>query len=70
MDFSAIGIKLPYAETIEQVNVLASWVKYPPEGNLAIVNGSNTDFRMPDVARYCREVNEATLIFLKIESRL
>lgn len=70
MDASATGIMLPHAETIEQVNVLASWVKYPPEGNRAIVDGPNTDFRMPDVARYCCEVNEATLIFLKVESRL
>ena len=69
MDAGATGIKLPHAETAEQVNDLARWVKYPPEGKRAFVDGPNTEFRMPDVGRYCRDVNEATLIFVKIESR-
>ena len=70
MDAGAIGIKLPHAETVDQVNELAGWIKYPPDGNRAFVDGPNTEFLMPDVARYCQEANAATIIFLKIESRL
>lgn len=70
MDAGAAGVKLPHAETAEQVNELAQWVKYPPTGKRAMVYGPNTDFEVPDVARYCREANDTSLIILKIESRL
>jgi 2-keto-3-deoxy-L-rhamnonate aldolase RhmA len=69
MDAGATGIKLPHAETAAQVNDVARWLKYPPEGRRGFVDGPNTQFRMPDVAKYCREANEATLLLVKIESR-
>ena len=69
MDAGATGIKLPHVDTAGQVNDVARWAKYPPEGSRGFVDGPNTDFRMPDVAAYCREANAATLIFVKIESR-
>ena len=58
----------PHAETAEQVEDLVRWVKYAPEGERGLALGANAGYDSSDVARYCRESNEATLILPKIES--
>jgi 2-keto-3-deoxy-L-rhamnonate aldolase RhmA len=69
LDAGALAIMMPHAETPEEVETVARWMKYPPLGERAVAFGPNTDSRIPDVARYCEEANEATMIVLKIESR-
>ncbi len=69
LDAGALGINLCHSETTEQVEELVRWMKYPPVGERAFAPGANADYRHPDVARYCEEANEATLLMLKIESR-
>ena len=69
LDAGALGIMLPHAETVEEVETVARWMKYPPQGERAVVFGPNTDFRIPDVVRYCQQANDATMLVLKIESR-
>ena len=70
LDAGAVGIMLPHAETVEQIQELVRWVKYPPSGERAVVFGPNADYREPsDLGRFCEESNEATMILLKIESR-
>ena len=49
---------------------LVRWVKYAPEGVRGLAMGANAGYDGSDVARYCREANEATLVLPKIESPL
>ena len=51
-----------------QVEDLVRWVKYAPEGERGLALGANAGYDPSDVARYCRESNEATLVLSKIES--
>ena len=70
LDAGALAINLPHAETADEVEEVARWMKYPPLGERGIVFGPNTDFRIPDdVAKYCEQASEATMLVLKIESR-
>jgi 2-keto-3-deoxy-L-rhamnonate aldolase RhmA len=69
LDAGALGIKLPRAETAEQVADTVRYMKYPPVGERDVVFGANTDYVVPDVGRYCEESNEATMLVLKIETR-
>ena len=70
LDAGALGICLSHAETGEQVDELARWMKYAPLGERALAHGPNADYLIEDAAAYCAEANEATLLLLKIESRL
>lgn len=70
LDAGALGICLSHAETAEQVDELARWMKYAPMGERALAHGPNSEYVMGDAAAYCAEANEATLLVLKIESRL
>ena len=69
LDAGALGIELPRAETPEQVADMVRYMKYPPDGERDVVFGPNTDYVMPDIGRYCKEANRATMLVLKIESR-
>ena len=68
LDAGALGVILSHAETAEQAEDLVRWVKYAPDGERGLAMGANADYDNSDVARYCREANEATLILPKIES--
>ena len=68
MDAGALGTILSHAETAEQVQDLVRWVKYAPEGERGLALGANAGYDSSDVALYCRESNEATLVLPKIES--
>ena len=70
LDAGALGICLSHSETPEQVHELARWMKYAPAGERALAHGPNADYRIEDAATYCAEANDATLLLLKIESRL
>lgn len=67
LDAGAMGFVLSHAETPEQMEAMVRWMKYPPEGKRGLALGPNADYKANDVARYCREANEATLLLLKIE---
>ena len=69
LDAGALGICLCHAETRAEVDELSRLMKYPPVGERALAHGPNADYAIDDVARYCRETNEATWLVLKIESR-
>ena len=43
-------------------------MKYAPAGERGLALGANIDYAPGDVARYCREANQATMLILKIES--
>ena len=49
---------------------LVRWVKYAPDGERGLAMAANAGYDGSDVARYCREANQATLILPKIESPL
>lgn len=68
LDAGALGICLSHAETPEQVESLARWMKYAPVGERGLALGANAGYAAENVARYCSEANEATLLLLKIES--
>ena len=68
LDAGALGIILSHAETAEQARDLVRWVKYAPVGERGLALGANAGYDSSDVARYCRESNEATLVLPKIES--
>ncbi len=70
LDAGALGFCLCHAETSEQVEDIARWMKYPPLGERALAHGPNADYRIDDAAEYCAQANEATMLILKIESRL
>ena len=70
LDAGAMGIILSHSETPEQMEELVSWVKYAPEGVRGLAMGANAGYDSSNIARYCREANEATLILPKIESPL
>ena len=69
LDAGALGVCLCHAETRAEVDELVRLMKYPPQGERALAHGPNADYAIDDVARYCRETNEATWLVLKIESR-
>ncbi len=69
LDAGALGICLSHSETPAQVAELARWMKYPPAGERALAFGPNAGYSTADVARYCKDANDATLLMLKIESR-
>ena len=69
LDAGALGISLSHAETMEQVEELVRWMKYPPVGKRALGSGPASDFWLKDPRRYCEEANAATMLALKIESR-
>ena len=70
LDAGAMGIILSHSETPEQMQDLVRWVKYAPEGERGLAMGANASYDISDVARYCREANDAILILPKIESPL
>ena len=70
LDAGAMGIILSHAETPEQMKDLLRWVKYAPEGERGLAMGANAGYDGYDIARYCREANDAMLVLPKIESPL
>ena len=70
LDAGALGIILSHSETPEQMEDLVRWVKYAPDGERGLAMGANAGYDGSDVACYCREANQATLILPKIESPL
>ncbi len=70
LDAGAMGIILSHSETPEQMKDLVRWVKYAPEGERGLAMGANAGYDGYDVARYCREANDAMLVLPKIESPL
>ena len=70
LDAGAMGIILSHSETPEQMEDLIRWVKYAPEGVRGLAMGANASYNSSDIARYCREANDAMLVLPKIESPL
>lgn len=70
LDAGAMGIILSHSETPEQMEDLIRWVKYAPEGVRGLAMGANAGYNSSDIARYCREANDAMLVLPKIESPL
>lgn len=70
LDAGALGLCLSHSETPEQVGELVQWMKYPPVGKRALAHGPNADYLAGDASAYCAQANDATLLILKIESRL
>ena len=69
LDAGAQGICLAHAETLDQVEELVKWMKYPPIGERALAPGSNAEYIIDDPLFHCENENKVTLLILKIESR-
>ena len=70
LDAGALGLCLSHSETPEQVDELVQWMKYAPVGQRALAHGPNSGHLIEDASSYCDAANDATLLLLKIESRL
>ena len=70
LDAGAMGIILSHSETPGQMEDLVRWMRYAPEGVRGLAMGANAGYDASDVARYCREANDAMLVLPKIESPL
>ena len=70
LDAGAMGIILSHSETPDQMQDLIRWVKYAPGGVRGLAMGANAGYDSSDIARYCREANDAMLVLPKIESPL
>ncbi len=70
LDAGALGIVLSHADTPDQAADLVRWMKYPPAGKRGLAPGANVGYVTGDLARYCREANDAILVILKVESRM
>lgn len=70
LDAGALGIILSHSETPEQMRDLVRWVKYAPDGVRGLAMGANAGYDASDIARYCREANDAIMVMPKIESPL
>ena len=68
LDAGALGICLSHSDRPEQIEELARWMKYAPEGERGLALGPNSGYRGDDVPGYCREANAATMLIVKIES--
>lgn len=69
LDAGALGINLCHTGTVEQVEEMVCWMKYPPIGERALALGPNANYRTDNPALYCQQANEATMLILKIESQ-
>lgn len=70
LDAGALGICLSHSETAEQVDELVKCMKYAPVGERSLAHGPNAEYLIENASAYCAEANDATLLMLKIESRL
>ena len=68
LDAGALGICLAHSDRPDQIEELAKWMKYAPDGERGLALGPNSGYCADDVPRYCREANEATMLIIKIES--
>ncbi len=68
LDAGALGICLSHSDRPEQIEELAKWMKYAPDGERGLALGANSGYRGDDIPRYCREANGATMLIVKIES--
>jgi len=64
------GIQLPRTETVEQIETLISYMKFPPSGTRAIAPGwGNSDYRMvDDWQSWMDEQDEETTVVLHFET--
>jgi len=67
LDSGADGIIVPMVQTLEEVNRLVSWVKYPPTGqrSFGIARGQGYGF---DFDEYTSSWNEKSVLVVQIES--
>ena len=70
LDAGALGICLSHSETPEQVEELVRCMKYAPDGHRSLAHGPNASYLIEDASAFCASANDATLLLLKIESRL
>ena len=71
LDAGVLGIQLPRTETLQDVQTLQSYVKYPPHGTRASATGyGNTSYVKPaDKPAWYKQANEETFVVAHIETR-
>lgn len=67
LDAGAMGIILSHSKTIEDVEELVRWAKYPPVGKRALALGANAGYTEEKASIYCEQANNEIMLFLKIE---
>jgi 2-keto-3-deoxy-L-rhamnonate aldolase RhmA len=72
LDIGAQGIVVPRVESIEVVDQIVSYTRYPPEGTRgAALGGRHTDFgRVQDQPATLAEANRQVLVSIQIETSL
>ena len=72
LDAGAQGIIVPRVETVEQVDRIVGFSRYPPEGDRgAALGGRHTDFQpMSDPRAGMQEANNEVLVGIQIETLL
>jgi 2-keto-3-deoxy-L-rhamnonate aldolase RhmA len=70
LDAGAQGVIVPRVETVEQVDRIVGYCKYPPEGDRgAALGGRHTDFQpMADPRAAMLEANDQVLVGIQIET--
>lgn len=71
MDAGALGVMIGNVETPEAAKSIVNAVKFAPLGKRGVGLGTaHTDYVMPDVEGYFREINESSVVICQIESEL
>jgi 2-keto-3-deoxy-L-rhamnonate aldolase RhmA len=69
LDNGALGVVVPHVDTAEEAQAIASQCRYPPLGHRSISRASPVaGFENLPIDRFCREINEQTLVVVMLES--
>ena len=70
LDAGAQGVVVPRVETVEQVDEIVSFCRYPPQGTRGVaLGGRHLDYRnLPDHGKVMQEANEEVLVGIQIET--
>ena len=69
LDGGALGVVMPHIDTVEDARLAARHLRFPPLGHRATLGGlPQYDYLHVSAAQVAREVNQATLLAMMIES--
>ena len=72
LDAGAQGVIVPRVETVEQVDAIVGFCRYPPDGDRGVaLGGRHTDFQpIGDPHTAMKQANDEVLVSIQIETRL
>ena len=70
LDAGAMGIIVPRVNTVEQVERIVQWIRYPPDGVRGVaISPSHTDYGEVDPVDFLDHMNRETLLVIQIERK-